>query len=681
MTNSPNNPLNSEFFSEADELISEINNGLIEIDKHDKSQPVNQQSMNALFRAAHSLKGLAGMAGLNGVSRLSHSLENVMDKIRKSELEISDEVTEILFSVSDQLGEAISIVSRTGKEPGNLVEMSQGVIKELETLLKSQKNVVEIPVELEEFTGPMTDYELARLRANISQNISIYLIDISIPIMSLQDSMEKVAEAINNRGEQIAVMPSHKKAPSADMLRFSLIVSATPEVFKEIEKNLSEFKADTKELYVSAATPLKPAPAEVKEPKKTIPAEAPTKRKDLNVSTVRVNTDDLNTQMAVLGELIILNEKMQDFLSDIIRNINDRRQILQYHRFSRDMKRYLLDLQWHINQTRMIPIGTIFNRFYRQVKSTSKKQNKFIQLIIKGEDTNLDKSVIELLADPMTHIIRNSIDHGLETPEEREKTGKSREGKLQIEAFRAGNTVKVRITDDGRGIDIEKVKNKAVSLGLLAPDTDSEEEIISAIFEPGFSTAAKVTELSGRGVGLDVVSRNIKRIRGKIEVETRPGTGSTFQITIPISLMLIKALIIEIDNHFYAIPSHSISQITKVDADDFEKSDDEWTINLREETIPVYSLRQLLNGGIDNNGRENKLPEMSDNKVDVVVVGSESWKAGILVEKLLKQFDIIIKPLDEEAGKIKGIAGAAELSSGGIAIILDIESLLGKSFV
>lgn len=650
------------FVEESKEHLESMNDILLELEKDTD----NKDLLNELFRISHTLKGMAGTMGFTNMANLTHDMEDVLQAIRSDEIKINTEIVDILFECLDSLEFSANYVSENGKEDGNDHLELIGKLKDLLNGDKEQSN------EKNEFKGTekYDEYVINAAKQAKEKGLDSYKIYIRLS----EDCMLKSARAfiifntIESFSEIIYSYPSVEDIEDEKFdLEFSLVIVTDhkkEEIKEEIEKiseidevNIGPVEMDlTKKQVNKKEKSKKSIDKNNVNRKSTSNNMAKTNRVG---KTVRVDIDRLDTLMNLVSELIIIKTRMEDMSGTTSKE--DMNEAIEY------LERITTNLHDAVMKVRMVPIERVFNRFPRMVRDLSKELDKEINLEMSGEETEVDRTVIDEIGDPLIHLIRNSIDHGIEHPDERIKLGKDKEGTVKLKAYPDGNNVVIEVEDDGAGIDHEKVKKKAIEKEIIT-EQDAEiltkEESVELLFKAGFSTSDIVSDVSGRGVGLDVVKSKIESINGSIEVETFQGKGTRFIIRIPLTLAIIQGLLVKLGEEIYAIPLSSISEITILESEKIRKVQGQEIILYRDKTLPIVRLNSLV--GIEDKNMD---------ELTVVIVRKGDKQAGLIVDDLIGQQEIVIKPLGKFLSNIKYLAGATILGNGKISLILDVNSL------
>ncbi|WP_457568524.1 chemotaxis protein CheA [Desulfurobacterium sp.] len=643
-----------EFLVEAGEIIDSLDQDLINLE----NSPEDDELINRIFRGMHTLKGGAGFLNLTTIVELAHRMEDIFNKVRSGELKIDSEKLDILFEGLDRLKEALDMLRDSGEIPDP--KDIEDVLKKLDFILKGTP------------AGDKPD-----LNSGNSENKALEEKSSGGKLKfkeDVPDALRKLIERYPDKDlagllEEIILMP-----PEERPMEIIPVIEKLIEEGKEI-KDLLEKDGEEKDKTPASGEEKKekkaPAPEEKKSVKRPAPVKPPVpvkppKEKKKTSDVIRIDVERIENLMNLVGEIVLDRNRIMRLISQLERELKSET-IEALNETVISMDRTVSDLQAAVMKLRMQPIKKIFSKFPRIVRDLSKKLGKKVNLIIEGEDTELDKSIIDKLEDPLIHLVRNSLDHGIETPEERVMMGKPETGTIKLFAYHEGDHIIIGISDDGRGIDVEKVKQKAIEKGLITPDQAkqmTEKDAYSIILMPGFSTNDQVTELSGRGVGMDVVASVIYSLRGTIEIESEEGKGTTILLKLPLTVAIIRTLIIGVNNQIFSIPLHAIIEIVKYDKEKVKNVGRFKSLVLRDEVLPLFSLNELL--GVEESGEKNFI---------VVVKVGEKYIA-VSVDKLYGEEEIVIKSMGALLEDIPGIAGATIAGDGRVILILDINSLL-----
>lgn len=639
-----------EFIAEAEDLLFECQQLVIEI-QGTYQTALNPDTINALFRYMHTLKGLSGLFGNKGITDISHALESLLDEIRLGKILINDTIVNFLFKNIDILRSAIDGV-KEDQEPDLTEDINN--IKTFRTSLQEMAIEVSLHGLIDEsIVKVLSEYEEHRLKTNIKSGNGIYLLKAVFDLSTFDKSLEETTKIIKSKGELISTLPTSADVPNGS-IGFNLMFS-TNMLLNGVKEHLGE---NIEVLVQGKQTAVQPQKKQEQSIKST-------------TTTVRVDIDKLDRILNTIGELTLAKDAVKRIGKELADAYHYSPFVQDINKISQTLERKLTELQDEVLEIRMVPVGQIFSRLAQVIRRYSREIGKEIELNLYGEDTELDKSLAEEIIDPLMHLVRNSLDHGIESSDERKKKGKKEHGRIVLKAFQRGNHVVIEVKDDGSGIDTEKVRETAIKKGLLEPDAKVEErEFIDFIFNPGFSTKDVVSEISGRGVGLDVVKEKLSALGGFIEVYTKKDKGTTFTLTLPITLAIIKALIIKVGQEKFGIPITTISETIAIELQDIQTIEWKDVYYLRGEMLPIISIAKNFN-------IETKKSDFSF----AIIVGFGKKKIGLLVDEIIGQHEIVIKSLGEYFKGLSGFAGAAEIGRHEVLLILDIESIMEKSLI
>jgi two-component system, chemotaxis family, sensor kinase CheA len=639
-----------EFIAETEDLLFECQQQLLEI-QDTYQTAVNPDTINALFRSVHTLKGLSGLFGSKGMTDLSHALEALLDDIRLGKINVNDEVVDFLFKNIDLLKSTVDLIKEDSEQ--DLTQYIES-IKSFRLSLKENAGGPELKGIINDaILKVLSEYEESRLKTNLKSGNGIYLLKSIFDLSTFDTALEELTKKIKSKGELISTLPVSEDVPDGS-IGFNLMFGTSSPL-----SGIEGAKAGELEVLV----PLKQkAPLPLKKQDQTIKSTS---------TTVRVDIDKLDRILNTIGELTLIKDavkrigtEMDDIpaYSEIVRDVQ---------RISQSLERRLAELQDEVLEIRMVPVGQLFSRLAQVIRRYAREIGKDIELALYGEDTELDKSLAEEIVDPLMHLVRNSIDHGLEPAGERKLKGKSEHGNIVLKAFQKGNYVVIEVSDDGKGVDTEKVREKAIEKGLMEPDAElGEPDLINFIFTPGFSTKDKVSEISGRGVGMDVVREKLAALGGFAEVYTKKDEGTVFTLTLPITLAIIKALLVKVGTEQFAVPLTAISETIAIEQGDIQTVEWRDVYFVRGEMLPIIRISNTFN-----------IESVRDEISFAVVVGFGRRKLGILVDEILGQQEIVIKSLGEYFKGLSGFAGAAEIGRHEVILVLDVESMIERSLL
>lgn len=684
------------FLDETKEHLQNLNTQILNLE----AEPENMDTVNEIFRAAHSLKGMAGTMGYKRMQNLTHDMENVFSEVRNGNIKVQPEMIDILFRCLDALEEYNNNIQSTADEGTN---DNEPLIRQLNEVLKGKpSDTKEEPKPEKEETAvtsesgenkwndiAMDDSQIRVIQEAKKQNKNVYGINVLVQESCILKAARAflVFKAIEEKGEIIVSWPSAQDIEDEKFDRdFTLIVVSENElsVIIKAAENVSEIakvtgavlelekvknyhpleeeqesstKGDEKTGVPAKAEDTK-AKAVAKTDKKQTPGKPVVNR------TVRVDIEKLDVLMNLVSELIIAKNSLVSATDQENAGSNAINEHIEY------LESVTTSLHESVMKVRMVPIESVVNKFPRMIRDLSKNLGKKMELYMSGEETELDRTVVDEIGDPLMHLLRNAADHGLESAEIRAQRGKPAVGSIFLDAYQDGNNVVIEVRDDGNGIDIEAVKEKAIERGVITPEqaaTMPEKDVINLLFLPSFSTAKKVSDVSGRGVGLDVVRSKIESLSGEVEVKTKLGEGSTWIIRLPLTLAIIQALMVVVGDEKYAISLGTIQTIEDVSVSDIKLVQNKEVIHLRGSVIPLIRLSALLDV------ESRKAP---DENLIVVIVKKGDKLAGLVIDDLIGQQEIVIKSLGKYIKQCKFISGATILGDGEVALILDANALL-----
>jgi len=659
------------FIEESEEIIENLNQSMLELEK----EPDNVGIVNEIFRYAHTIKGMAATMGFTSISELTHSMENILDKMRNSELSASTEIVTLLFKCLDRLEAMLYNVSQN--EDANLD--CSDLIEQIETTMNGDSGKATNVSETKADAAPaasgspakagleLNKYDKGVLATAKEKKFNSFRIDISLR----SDCQLKAARAyliFNNLEQHGEIIKSNPPAEDIEKEEFDTSISLVfvtqkdKAFIKHLVENISEIEyvsvdeitdADTKqvvETQVSASNKMKES-----KPQKASPARAGHSKK-LSQS-VRVDLDRLDKLMNLVGELVIHRTRLEQISSSY--GLTELNETLE------QVGRTTSDLQDIVMKVRMIPLESVFSRLPRMVRDLSTELDKDIDFTIKGQETELDRTVVDELGESIIHILRNAVDHGIESREERIKAGKSETGVVTITAYQEGNKAVIVVEDDGGGLDTEKIRSKAIEKGIYEEGM-SDDDINNLIFHEGLSTSDKITDVSGRGVGLDVVKNKITSIGGTVDLKSELGKGTSFYIHLPLTLSIIQALLVKVGDETFAISQSFIEKVINISKGDIKLSNMREIIIYRDDVIPVVRLSKKLN--LKNCDKDD------DNFIVIVKTGEK--RVGLMVDSLVGQQEIVIKSLGKSLKTLKEYVGATILGDGHVTLILDVVSLI-----
>jgi len=642
-----------DFIVEAEELIEEAERLLLEV-QETYATGINPDTINALFRNIHTVKGISGLFGFKYIADFSHAFESLLDDVRMGRIEISEEVVRFLFSNIDLLKRMIE-----GIEEEKEQDVS-GYLKGIESFRKSVKGSggdQEVQQALGQIDASilkvLSEFEEHRLKTNIKEGRGIFLAKAVFSLTDFDTSLNTLMTLVKSQGEQISTLPTAADVPP-DSIGFNILFGSA--------KSL-------KELAQAISLPIDELITHKAEVPHTSPSRMPESSLRSGSTYVRVDIEKLDRILNTISELNLARSATNRIATEIMDTFGHSSLVSDIFKISQTFERRIADLTEQVLEIRMIPVGQIFSRLGQVIRRYSRDSGKQIELALYGEDTEIDKYLAEEIIDPLMHIVRNAIDHGIETAEERRKAGKAEAGTIVLKAFQRGNHVVIEVRDDGAGIDLEQVRDTALVKGLLAPDAElNAREILDFIFMPGFSTKSTVSETSGRGVGMDVVKEKVSSLGGFVDVETLKGKETAFILTVPITLAILKALIVRIGPERFAIPLTSLSESLLIEHRSIQTIEGKEVYNLRGEMLPIVGIAKMF--GLE--------ADVSD-KSYAVVVGYGERRIGLSVDELIGQHEIVIKSLGDYFKGMRGFAGAAEIGKHEVILVIDVESIIEEA--
>jgi two-component system chemotaxis sensor kinase CheA len=723
----PGERARDEFFSEAQELIDGLSRDLLSLDEVSKRGGNDAELVNDVFRAVHTLKGLSGLFGAAMMSGLSHELEDLLDDLRLGRIELSQPVLDLLFQSVELYGRILSAAKGEGAEPVAEVKALLTAIGQVSQEKGGGQAGVVAQYELDPgLLGVLTEYEEHRLRTNLQAGLSLFRLKVQFQLSTIDSALDELKGKTRPHGEIITYLPTGE-GTDADVVELEILV-ASRTALGTFKQALSASNIDIEEVRrrdtpqgFASVPPPRPPPSLPDAP--PMPNDAPLFSDDDGMSgmgnasargsmlppgsmmppappmmpgmpmvpgqhqqrdagldlslrsvsqTVRVDIRKLDHLMNIVGELAIVRGALSRVM-DRVRGRPDMRELgTDLHRLHRAFERNLHQMQNGILEVRMVPLGQVFEKLARIVRQISREADKQVNLVITGADTEIDKLIVEELSDPLMHMMRNAIDHGIEDRDARMRVGKMLVGTIALNAFQKGNHVVIEVEDDGAGMDPAVIIAAAVRKGLIAPDDAKElsnKEALALVFAPGFTTKEEATSLSGRGVGMDIVKTSIARLGGVVDIHSDAGIGTKMTITLPITLAIISVLMIEVAGHTFAVPLSTIEEAIVFDAKSVRSVDGREVLTQRGLTLPICRLDRLLE-------LDRTVPAPPRTYVVVATVGDR--RVGFVVDALTGQRDIVIKALGQTLRSVRGFAGATELGDQRVGLVLDVQSLIDE---
>ncbi|WRG42261.1 chemotaxis histidine kinase/response regulator CheAY2 [Helicobacter pylori] len=646
-----------DFLIEAFEMNEQLDQDLVELEHN----PEDLDLLNRIFRVAHTIKGSSSFLNLNILTHLTHNMEDVLNRARKGEIKITPDIMDVVLRSIDLMKTLLVTIRDTGSDTNN------GKENEIEEAVKQLQAITSQNLEGAKETSGTKEAPEKEVKEEIK---------------------EKAKEEVKANKTPTTENPTSDN-PLADEPDLDYANMSAEEVEAEIERLLNKRQEADKERRAQKKQEDQAKPKQevtpTKEPPKTETPKAPkteTKAKakadteenkapSIGVEqTVRVDVRRLDHLMNLIGELVLGKNRLIRIYSDVEERYDGEKFLEELNQVVSSISAVTTDLQLAVMKTRMQPVGKVFNKFPRMVRDLSRELGKSIELIIEGEETELDKSIVEEIGDPLIHIIRNSCDHGIEPLEGRRSLNKPETGKVQLSAYNEGNHIVIKISDDGKGLDPVMLKEKAIEKGVISErdaESMSDREAFNLIFKPGFSTAKVVSNVSGRGVGMDVVKTNIEKLNGIIEIDSEVGVGTTQKLKIPLTLAIIQALLVGVQEEYYAIPLSSVLETVRISQDEIYTVDGKSVLRLRNEVLSLVRLSDIF--------KVDAILE-SNSDVYVVIIGLADQKIGVIVDYLIGQEEVVIKSLGYYLKNTRGIAGATVRGDGKITLIVDVGAMM-----
>ncbi len=643
------------FRDETDELLNSIDADLLRLEQFVDTGTIDAEIVNSLFRALHTIKGSAGMLEFTAVQQVAHKLENVYDLLRKDRMPLTESGVNLLFEGRDVLT-ALVRAAVSGTETASGVDEYMERLDAFASVYDSTAQAIEGPRSEQE-----NDEDLTPLDAE--------------QVTAFEAEVARLLAQAQTR--QMRAEPAAQEAPAVDVGAAQAVVDALFSAEPSPERP-APFAAAFAQAAPAAPEPPHPAAPAPSAPAASAAAPDSKRAASAKNQTIRVDIERLDLLLNLVGELVINRTRISDIASTLGRELGTNGRAADgLSSLAKDLSessallaRTTNEIQESIMKVRMVPIGQVFDRFPRMVRDLAKARGKDIHLEIAGAETDLDKTIVDEVGEPLMHLVRNCVDHGIEPPGVRETRGKPRHGTIKLNAYHEGNQVIVEISDDGGGIDLQRVREKAIRLGIIDEAARlSDREIVELIFTPGFSTADQITDVSGRGVGMDVVKKNILRLKGVFDVDSVQGEGTKFTMKLPLTLAIIQALLVNVAQELYSIPLDSVIESQRIDAADVRTVHGGEVITLRGQVVPLIRIAEFF-----------RLDAPRDpDKVMIVIVGLQGRQVGLVVDSFQGEQEIVIKPLSDVIGRIAGISGATILGNGSISLIIDVHSLVATA--
>ncbi len=691
------------FLIETRELLDTLSHDLVDLE----TQSEDIELLNRVFRSFHTIKGTSSFMGFDDIAGITHHAEDLLNKLRRSELKVTLPIVDILLEVHDWIEDLLQKVQEADDSPvdysdtiekieklRNPKPAQQGIITPITpdaNLYNMQDDIITEDTSIET-TFDNEDIDTTAQDTSLDDSIEAsdtgdIIIDSEQDIGSPPETTSAVKNILNN--DNLVSKPGDFTEEELQLIQ-DAFAEINSEFVKEIKQTINELATSTKEKHIDEKI-LKEDAQELKKEDKKEKTAAPALTHSVNepstayqqdkksqgikkpaatTETIRVDVGRVETLMDLSGELVLGRNRLAQLTESLALEFEDKSKIRDLIETTSQVDFVTSEIQAAVMRMRMVPVGKLYQKAPRIVRDLSKEFGKRMNLVVKGEETEIDRGIIEELNDPLVHMIRNSCDHGIEDPDTRAKLSKPPIGTITLDAEQEGNAIVLKISDDGKGIDPEKVKQKAIEKGILTEESASQmtkRELLQLIFQPGFSTAAKVTSVSGRGVGMDVVRTNILKLKGIIDIESEIGKGSTFIIKLPLTLAIIQGLLVNVQKECYAIPLSNVIEVVAVDPKSIKSINQQEVVRLRNEVHPLMRLDITLGTPTVKNDLKGRY---------IVVVGAGLQRIGLVVDELLGQQEIVIKSLGKYLGHINGIAGSTILGDGSVIMIIDVAELI-----
>ncbi len=652
-----------EFLSETQEMLEQMEKLLGALTRNSPHGDPPQEAVNSFFRLVHSLKGLSDMLGFHRLAALAHGLESLLDELRLGRLKFSAELSSLLEICLETFFE---LIETTGESKVQEADIST-LLGQIEHFVDTNREVEAIDLgrhlELPEaIHGSLTEYEENRLIQNIRREKDLFIVKAAFDFATFDVDLEELTGRLQKVGEVITTLPSSDES-GEDRLLFDVLVASN--------LGVERVREATEEQATVVPLPRRSVPAEsfaAEESGRPVAPDQPATPQStrLELQSVRVSLDKLESSLTTIGELLIVKSQL-DHLTEAFREEYGRSALTEnLAKSSRQLEKSVLAVQDRIVQMRMVSVRSLFSRLSRLAHKLSREEGREVELITSGENTELDKMVIDEMTDPLVHLVRNAIGHGIESPDDRVAQGKPATGRIEITARHQGRRIVIEVSDDGRGIAPGEIREKAWDLGLLTPGEEIEEDdLIRFLFTPGFSTQEKVTELSGRGLGMDIVRKKVVKLGGAIQCHSEPGKGTCWSIVLPVTLVIIPSLLVRVANQVYAVPMGSITRAYDLAAGETPGGIYDEGIEYEGSTLPLFRLDQVFG-----------LEEISEPPPILLVAHGGDRRVAFLAHEIRGRAEIVVKPLGDYLAAMRGFAGATELGDGKPVLVLDIGTLV-----
>jgi two-component system, chemotaxis family, sensor kinase CheA len=652
------------FLAEVDELLQRVEESLVDLER----APDDQALLNEIFRAAHTIKGSSATIGHTRMAALTHAMETRLDDVRKGAASVTPQLIEALLKALDVL-KVLRDEVETRVAADVDVEAAAAAV-ERRAALRAPATRSRSAKRSRKAATPDTSEATHRFRVVLEDGpwAAVRALQVLLAlsehgrVVSSDPSQAEIEREDARIADRLVVLV-HSDKPEQVMVD---ALNAVPELGSIVADTLSAAEEETPPTGATAAAQASVEASAPSQPR----AAAPSRNTS---TTIRIDVARLDALLNLVGELVIDRTRLVQLGGALVDQFGDDRVLGDLQQTALHIGRITDELQEQVMKSRMLPVESVFNRLPRVVRDVTARQGKQIDFIVEGKETELDRSVIEEIGDPLLRLIRNAVDHGIETPAQRVAAGKPARGRLKLAAYHADSFIVISLEDDGNGVDVEAVKRKAVERGVVTQeqvDRMSDQEAVQLIFAPGLSTAKTLSDVSGRGVGMDVVRANVEKINGSVEVETRRGKGTIFTIRLPLTLAIVQALLVRVAGGIYAIPIHAVTETLRIEREQIHRVNHREAIMLRDQVLPLVSVRQIFAMGDSKTSDGSRL---------VVAVHTSNRPVGLIVDGLVGEQEIVIKPLGQLVGDVAGVSGAAILGDGSVALIVDVAALIAQA--
>jgi two-component system chemotaxis sensor kinase CheA len=674
----PRDNVQQEFLAEAQELVEALSRDLLLLDEaHHRGERAEPGLINEIFRSVHTLKGIAGMFGYKHVGAVAHALEDLLDDLRLGRIMVSQQLLDLLFDSVERFQRLLALEDPQSAEEEPGVQAYVAAIRGIGVEFESQDGD-----PLDEYAidpavlSVLTEYEEHRLRACIREGLRLFGLRAAFDLAAIDDSIEKLREIVRDDAEIITYLPS-MEGGNEDTIELVVLLASRiseAELKEHFEGRYGIVEAIAQRTHLPTLPPtltsMPPVSTSMRPHHEEDSAQASLRSV---ANSVRVDIRKLDHLMNVVGELALVRSAVSRILERFAGESIHRQSLMSLDRIGRSFERQLSELRTGILDVRMVPLGQVFNKLARIVRQAAREHDKEVRLVVTGADTEVDKLIVEELTDPLMHLIRNAIDHGIESSAARTRVSKPASGTIALNAYHKGSNVVIEVEDDGNGMNPTKLRDAAVARGLLSSVAGQDltrQEMLNLVFLPGLSTNLEVTDMSGRGVGMDVVKTNILRLGGMISIASEQGIGTKITVTLPITLAIIRALIVKIASRTFVLPITAVREAIPYLPKDVRTIQGREVLSLRGETLAICDLAHLF-GFRSSNCKEGRF----------VVVGSMgNRELGFVVDELVGQEDVIIKALGQSLTSVRGFAGATDLGDQKVALVLDAPALFSEYF-